>query len=94
MFLYVIGGDGPRQKIGFSKDVNRRLKSLQTGNPTVLKIHHTEPVPENRVRVLERKLHRELNHKRLKGEWFDLSPVEATQFLQYAIIRWLDDQLI
>jgi len=94
MFLYVIGSDGDRQKIGFSKDVDRRLRSLQTGNPAKLRIHHVEPVPENRVRVLERKLHRELNHKRLKGEWFDLTPTEATQFLQHAVIRWLDDQWI
>ena len=56
-----------------------------------LQIHHAEPVPEHRVRVLERKLHRELNHKRLKGEWFDMGPEDAVLFLQHAMIRWLDD---
>lgn len=94
MFIYVIGGPGHRQKIGFSKNVDRRLRSLQTGNPAVLQIHHMEPVPEDRVRVLERKLHRELNHKRLKGEWFDIGPEDAVLFLQHAMIRWLDDPLI
>lgn len=94
MFLYIIGTDGNRQKIGFSRDVGRRLATLQTGNPEKLKIHHFEPVPEKRVRMLERKLHRELGYKRLKGEWFDMGPTEAVQMLQFAIIRWLDDPLL
>lgn len=91
MFLYVIGTKANYQKIGFSKDVERRLATLQTGNPSPLYIHHVEPVPKNKVRLLEKKLHRELNHKRLNGEWFNLSPNEAVLFLQYGIIRWLDE---
>jgi len=91
MFLYVIGTDESYQKIGFSKDVAKRLATLQTGNPNRLRIHHAEPVPEGRVRLLERKLHAELNHKRLKGEWFNMTPEDAKLYLQFAIIRWLDD---
>lgn len=91
MFLYVIGTDGDLQKIGFSKNVEKRLKSLQTGNPQKLTIHHKEPVPEDRVRLLERKLHQELNYLRSNGEWFHMNSKDAVQLVQFAVITWLED---
>ena len=94
MYLYIIGTDLDRQKIGFSKDVAKRLSTLQTGNPTQLKIHHTEPVPEQRVRILEKKLHSELGYLRVKGEWFNITPDRAVSILKVAIIRWVDDPLL
>ena len=94
MYLYIIGTDTDRQKIGFSKDVAKRLSTLQTGNPVQLKIHHTEPVPEHRVRILEKKLHTELGYLRLKGEWFNITPDRAVSMLRFAIIRWLDDPML
>ncbi len=94
MFLYVIGNKSNRQKIGFSKNVEKRLKTLQTGNSEELLLHYYVSVPENRVRILEKKIHQELSYKRLKGEWFDMSPDDAKYFLDFSIIRWLDDVLL
>jgi predicted GIY-YIG superfamily endonuclease len=94
MFLYVIGNKSNRQKIGFSKNVEKRLKTLQTGNSEELLLHYYVQVPEHRVRILEKKIHLELSYKRLKGEWFDISADDAKQFLDFAMIRWLDDNLI
>ena len=94
MFIYVIGTADYKQKIGFSKDVSKRLLELQTGNSEKLIIHHTEAVPKDRVRLLERKIHRELGHRRIKGEWFNLSPEEATSMLKFAMIRWLEDDTL
>lgn len=91
MFLYVIGTDGRKQKIGFSKNVEKRLVELQTGNPEKLQIHHTEAVPKDRIRLLERKIHKELGYRRISGEWFDLTADEAKHMLIFALIRWLDD---
>ena len=91
MFLYVIGTTENKQKIGFTNDLNKRLKTLQTGNPDKLIIHHFEEVPNHRARIMEKRLHRDLSHKRLKGEWFNLTPLEAKSMLQFAIIRYLDD---
>lgn len=91
MFLYVIGTEGRKQKIGFSKNVEKRLTELQTGNPEKLYIHYTETVPKDQVRLLERKLHRDLNYRRLSGEWFDLTAEEAKSMLIFTLIRWLDD---
>ena len=94
MFIYVIGPETGPQKIGISGDVNARLRNLQTGHPSKLFIHHIEEVKPKNVRLLEKKIHRELNHKKLKGEWFDLSAKEATEFLTYFVIRFADDPLL
>lgn len=94
MFIYVIGNNEKKQKIGFTNDVNVRLKTLQTGNPEKLILHHYVEIPKNRVRILEKKIHSELNYKRLTGEWFSLTPQEAKNFLDFAVIRWLEDSLL
>jgi predicted GIY-YIG superfamily endonuclease len=94
MFIYVIGNNDNKQKIGFAKNVHTRLKTLQTGNPDKLILHHYVKIPENRVRILEKKIHNELSYKRLTGEWFNMSAQEAKNFLDFAVIRWLEDNLI
>lgn len=66
-------------KIGYtSSDVNKRIKSLQTGNPgiiSVLSIFETEYGQK-----VERALHRRYSHLRLKGEWFHLEPENLLSF--------------
>lgn len=94
MFIYVIGNNSNRQKIGFSKDVFKRLKTLQTGNSEELLLHHYIQIPEEKVRLIEKKLHQELSYKRLKGEWFNMTSEEAKDFLDFATIRWLNDPLL
>lgn len=77
-FLYIIASssEGP-VKLGFSADPQKRLKQLQTGSALVLSLHHVEEVDSARVKIAERALHKLLGHKRLKGEWFNLSVEEA-----------------
>lgn len=94
MFIYVIGNQTNRQKIGFSQDVHKRLSSIQTGNPEKLYLHHYVSVPKNRVRLLEKKIHTEMSYKRISGEWFNMSPSEAIAFLDFSVIRWLEDTLL
>jgi Meiotically up-regulated gene 113 len=94
MFIYVIGPiEGP-QKIGLSGDVEKRLQTLQTGSPLDLQIHHKEPIGSKQVRNLEKKIHTELNHKRKRGEWFDLTPTEAKEFVIFFAIRYGEDPLL
>ena len=93
MFIYVIGPKIGHQKIGISNNVERRLKAIQTGNPEKLYIHHTEPVNPKIVMIMERAIHRELNHKKQKGEWFSLTPEEARDFVIFFNIRYADDPL-
>lgn len=93
-YLYVIGNSTDKQKIGFSKDVEKRLSTLQTGNPDILKIHHIIECSSEKTRALEKKIHLELNYKRLKGEWFKMVPEEAKNYLEFARITWLDSYLL
>src|SRR5690606_41006506 len=44
--LYIIGPVSGPQKIGFSKNPQKRLKSLQTAHPQQLILHYTKEVPE------------------------------------------------
>jgi len=56
MFIYAIGTD-TRQKIGFSKNPQARLKQLQTGNAEQLVLHYCIEVQDDRTRLLEKFLH-------------------------------------
>lgn len=93
MYIYAIGTE-TRQKIGFSKDPAARLKQLQTGNAEELHLHGSIEVSEDRVKMLERFLHKDLNYKRVKGEWFKLSKVEVLDYLSFAEITWVYDPLL
>lgn len=68
--VYIIS-DGTRVKIGWSRDPQKRLKQLQTGNPSILKLIKVYDV----LRVKERYLHKNLMlyKTRHNGEWFDIS---------------------
>lgn len=94
-YLYVIGpkDHGP-QKIGFSNNVQQRLKSLQTGHPSKLYIHHTVEVDDHKVKLLERVIHKEIKHHKSHGEWFNLTPETAKAELEFAMIRYSEDPLI
>jgi len=93
MKIYAIGTD-TKQKIGFSNDPSKRLKQLQTANSEELFLHATIDIDETRVRLLERFLHKDLSYKRLKGEWFNMTKQEVTDYLTFAEITWAYDPLL
>jgi hypothetical protein len=90
-FLYVIASNelGPC-KLGVSNDPPSRLKQLQTGHPEVLKLFHQEPASAENVKILERLLHRDINHLRKHGEWFNLSTEHAIAHVQFTLIHYDD----
>lgn len=69
-------------KIGRSRNARRRLKHFGVKLPfnwsLVYWIETVDPVE------LETKLHRALSHKRVRGEWFDLSPADI-QYIESVI---------
>ena len=83
MFIYAIGTTESRQKIGYSGNPEERLKTLQTGNPETLHLHYQFEIDEEIAEKYERFIHREYNHKRVKGEWFNMTPEEVKALLQY-----------
>lgn len=66
-FVYFIEAEGSQRiKIGYSKDPDGRIKSLQTGSPFPLKL--LLAVPANQEKEAE--LHQQFADLRLDGEWF------------------------
>jgi len=82
--IYLIRS-GDKYKIGVSttKNINNRVKNLQTGNSEkveILKVFESEY-----ANLIEKTLHREFITKKLIGEWFELSIDEVLTFEQRCI---------
>jgi len=94
MYLYVIADDyNDIVKFGYSQDPDSRVCQLQTGNPHSLRVVHRAWAGD-RCAVLESRLHHEFAHHRVRGEWFRIPSERAAQYLDYIIIRYLDDPLL
>jgi predicted GIY-YIG superfamily endonuclease len=66
-------------KIGVSKNPNKRIKQLQTGNPATLKLI-TIFKTEHSYRI-ESFFHKRFSHCRREGEWFELNIQNELDFL-------------
>ena len=81
-YVYLIGeiGNEGRYKIGSTraKDVNKRLKQLQTGNSSELYIK--ESFETEYPFKIEKMLHNHFKSSNLMGEWFELSESDVETF--------------
>lgn len=81
-YVYLIGeiDNKGRYKIGSTnaKDVNKRLKQLQTGNSSELFIK--ESYETEHPFKLEKMLHNHFKSSNLIGEWFELSESDTKAF--------------
>ena len=81
-YVYLIGeiGKEGRYKIGSTKakNVNKRLKQLQTGNSSELFIK--ESYETEHPFKLEKMLHNYFKSSNLIGEWFELSESDVRTF--------------
>ena len=78
---YLVGAEGsPLVKIGYtSGSPAKRLASLQTGQPMALRLLWSIPVD------IEGELHARFAAHRVRGEWFDLTPLgDAVAVVQAA----------
>lgn len=76
--IYLIT-DGEFFKIGRTKkDVDKRLRELQTGNSSELQVLYSVKV-KNASQV-EATMHRKYNHCKQINEWFDLSSDNISSF--------------
>ena len=78
--IYLIRGNDGRYKIGISKHPNKRIKELQTGNSDKLVIIDSYESPN--AHKIESALHRFYSYYRKEGEWFDLSVLEESKFIE------------
>ena len=81
-FVYLIGEENMenKYKIGSTKckDINKRLKQLQTGNSNPLYIR--EYYETSRPFKLETMLHNKYKDYNVIGEWFEMSEESINEF--------------
>ena len=81
-YVYLIGeiGNENRFKIGATKckDINKRLKQLQTGNSNPLFIK--QYFETNKPFKLETMLHHTYKDKNVIGEWFEMEQKDIDNF--------------
>lgn len=90
--IYIIGGDSPPYKVGYSNDPASRLSNLQVGSPTPLKLHFT--VESKNAKILEGIIHSNIQDKKVMGEWFNLPLTQLIEEINFVIITWEDDELL
>ena len=80
-YIYLIQSlENSYYKIGVSKHPKKRLKQLQTGNSSELKL--VEIYQSEIAHKIEKTLQRRYSHLRKEGEWFDMSISNEVSFSQ------------
>jgi hypothetical protein len=79
-YIYIMGMGGELFKIGWTFNVQKRLKEFQTANP-LLALVHAEHVTDPRLR--ESTLHKRYANKRAAGEWFRLTEDDIAAIKAY-----------
>lgn len=85
MLVYVIGSARGPKKVGLSNGLRQRLRSVQTGNESRLKVLLAEEVPDASAAAIERRAHWLLRDARKNGEWFAVSAKAAIAAVTQAI---------
>lgn len=67
-------------KIGVSKHPKKRIKELQTGNSSELKL--IEVYQSEFAHQIEKTMQRRYTHLKKEGEWFDLSIANEVSFIK------------
>lgn len=78
-FVYLLC-DGEKFKIGMTKqkDINKRIKELQTGNPEEIWLRSYYET-ENPLRI-EQMMHARYKNKNVRNEWFDMNVEDVINF--------------
>ena len=80
-YVYLIQSlEDSTYKIGVSKHPKKRIKELQTGNASELKL--VETYQSEYANKIEKILQRRYLHLHKEGEWFDMSISNEVRFLE------------
>ena len=81
-FVYIISNDeNSFVKIGVAKDVEKRLKQLQTGSWSTLSVRYKSMVCSNAFSI-EKAVHSKVSADRVRGEWYDIAVDEAIRLIE------------
>jgi hypothetical protein len=82
-YVYIVKALSGEYKIGRSKDVNTRLRSLTTSAPCKLELVHKIRADDSIL--AESILHTKFSAKRLRGEWYGLVESDLADLLRVTI---------
>lgn len=86
-YIYIIKSEN-YYKIGTTRDVEARMKLLQTGNPHKLEVIKIFQFGDNYSAFqIEQLAHKVFGHKRFYGEWFVLDESDVEK-LEVLLPRW------
>lgn len=78
LLLYIIAPtEGGPCKIGYARNIRKRLSALQIGSFEKLQVFSTWTSQERSAQVCENQIHHRLKRFHMRGEWFDVSVIEA-----------------
>ncbi len=83
-YVYFIREEGGAVKIGYTHELDKRLRALQTANPRLLAVLGIVAGE----RALEGKLHRRFIASHIRGEWFDYSE-DLADFVRKETARYV-----
>jgi predicted GIY-YIG superfamily endonuclease len=79
-YVYLIQSlENSYYKIGVSKHPKKRIKELQTGNSSELKL--VESYEFEHAHMIEKTFHNKLIYLKKEGEWFNLSLINELNFI-------------
>jgi DNA-binding XRE family transcriptional regulator len=82
--IYLISHEYQFVKIGYTKNINKRLKQLQTSSPVKLEVLH---LIDGNV-TLEKELHLLFKDLRTSGEWFKFDNSILEYFIDKECLLW------
>lgn len=82
-FLYVLEA-GPFCKVGITHNLTNRLQTYATHCPLPFSCALVVEMKTQFARGLERAVHKQLESRKQRGEWFNVSAAEAIQALEAA----------
>jgi hypothetical protein len=82
--IYLISHENKFLKIGYTKNIHKRLSQLQTSNPVKLEVLHL--IEGNTD--LEKELHQSFGHLVVSGEWFEFHESILDYFKDKECLMW------
>lgn len=89
-FIYIIENNGV-YKVGYSKNPQRRLKTLQTGCSNKLKLVYQLEIETAKTYIIEKIIHKSLSRYKVLGEWYKTDLDEIISSINFAKIRYDND---
>ena len=81
-YIYLVNeSNSSKYKIGYTKNIETRLKTLQTSNAEKLEVIKLFPV-DTKPKTIETYIHKGLSEYRRNGEWFEFYETPQSNIIE------------